>query len=878
MPIFRLPDDPRRAGGDVQKEIDLHLELKAKELEAAGLETEEARRAARASFGDPGAVAAECREVRSDLIRWRRRREFFGDLRQDLRVAVRGLRRAPGFTLVAILTLALGIGANAAIFAVVRSVLLAPLPYPEADRLVQLWTDERARGRLAPEWLTPPDFLDWRDQNRTFASMAAYIDWSPDLTGTGDPEALGGAQVSWNYFATLGVRPALGRDFRVEDDDAGAEAVIMLSDRVWRNRFGADPGIIGQALTLNGEPWTVVGVLGPDFRAPLPAMPDVWRPLRRLATSGCGRDCIVLRAVGRLRPGVTLEQAHHDLAGIAGELERTYPDTNRDRGVWLIPLRDQLTGASRLALWALAGAVGMVLLIACVNLANLLLVRGAGRARELAIRAALGAGRSRLLRQLLTENVLLAVLGGGLGLALAFALQGGLTSIIPASLRQVRPLRMDYTVVGFTAGVAILAGLLFGLVPALRTAGGSLMRTLRSGRDAGRDDARLRSGLVVVQLALSVILLVGAGLLMRSFVAMQRHDLGIRTDGVVTARVSFPRARYLDPAHAVVAVEDLLGRLRSNQAVRAVEVIDRAPFVAGDQDVSAFPVGEPPPEGNNSLWVRIVSPGLMPTLGMRMVSGRGFEPGDRAGSRPVVIVNEEAARRFWRGKDPVGRTLATSGRPDAEQLTVIGVVADVSSDGPRAPIKPELYIPIGQYPARTFTVIIQPVSTGAAALAALRASLAEVDPLVPIFQPGTLEQAAAGAVALPRTYAVLVGIFAAAALALAALGIYGVMAFSVAQRHREIGVRIALGATPHAIRRMILGQGARLVVVGAIGGAAGAFLASRAIRSMLFGVGPFDLVTVGVVLVVLTFAGFLAAWLPARRATRIDPLTAIQAD
>ncbi len=876
--MFRLPDDPRRAEGDVRKEIDLHLELKARELEASGLDAEEARRMARASFGDPGVVAAECREVRSGTIRRRQRRELLGDLRQDLRIAVRGLLRAPAFTLVAILTLALGIGANAGIFAVVRSVLLAPLPYPDPDRLVQLWTDERARGRQEPEWLTPPDFFDWRDQNRTFASMAAYTGWSPDLTGTGDPEALGGAQVSWNYFATLGIRPALGRDFRVEDDDAGSEAVIMLSDRIWRNRFGADPGILGQALTLNGEPWTVVGVLGPDFRPPFSAVPDVWRPLRRPVTSGCGRNCIVWRAVGRLRPGVTVEQAHQDLAGIAAELERSYPDTNRDRRVWLVPLRDQLTGASRLALWALAGAVGMVLLIACVNLANLLLVRGAGRAREFAVRAALGAGRRRLLRQLLTESVLLAVLGGGLGLALAFALQGGLTSIIPASLRHVRPLQMDYAVVGFTAGVAILAGLLFGLVPALRNAGGSLMTTLRSGRDAGRNDARLRSGLVVAQLALSVVLLVGAGLLMRSFIAMQRHDLGIRTEAVMTARVSFPRVRYVDPARAVVAVEGLLGTLRSNPAIRAAEVIDRPPFAGGDQDVAAFPAGEPPPEGNNSLWLRIVSPGLMPALGMRMVAGRPFEPTDRAGGNLVGIVNEEAARRFWRGKDPVGRTLATSEAADAEPVTIVGIVANIASDGPRDPIKPELYLPIGQFPARTFTVVLQPASTGAAALAALRSSLAEVDPLVPIFEPGTLEQAAAGAVALPRTYAVFLGIFASAALALAALGIYGVMAFSVAQRHREIGVRVALGATPGAIRRMILGQGARLVIVGAIGGALGAVLASRAIRSMLFGIEPFDPVTVGAVLVVLTLAGLLAAWLPARRATRIDPLTAIQAD
>lgn len=879
MSVFRLPDDPRRAPRDVQREIDLHLELKARELEAAGLPPDEARRAARAAFGDPDAVAAECRDVRSQTVRARRRREWLGDLGHDLRSAVRSLRRTPGFTLIALLTLALGIGANTGIFAVVRSVLLAPLPYPEPDRLVQLWTDERARGRQEPEWLSPPDFLDWRDQNRSFASMAAYTAWGPDLTGVGEPEALGGVQVSWNYFSTLGIRPAVGRDFRPEDDDAGAEPVVMVSDRFWRNRLGADSGAIGRPLTLNGEPWTVVGVLSPDFQPPFLAVPDVWRPLRRSPASGCGRDCIVWRAIGRLRSGVTMEQAQQDLTGIAAQLERTYPNSNRDRGAWVVPLREQLTGTSRFALGALAAAVGLVLLIACVNLANLLLVRGAGRARELAVRAALGAGRSRLLRLLVTESALLAVTGAALGLALAVLLQGVLGTVIPASLRHVRPLRIDGAVAGFTAAVTVLAVLLFGLVPAFRSVGTSLVTALRAGRDAGRSDARLRSGLVVAQLALSVILLVGAGLLMRSFLAMQRHELGIRTEGLVTAQISFPRARYTEPAWAAVALDDVLARLRAHPAVRRAEAIDRPPFANGDQDVGAFPDGESAlPEGNRSIWVRTVSPGLMPALGMRIVSGRPFDPADGSGAGKVGIVNEEAVRRYWRGGDPVGRTLAFGQGPDAERITVIGVAADVWSDGPRQPRKAEVYLPIGPWQIRSATVVIEAASGAPAALAALRTVLAQVDPLVPISEPGTLEQSAALAVAQPRTQALLVGLFAVAALALAALGIYGVMAFSVVQRQREIGVRLALGATPETIRRMILGQGARLLVFGVLAGSAGAFLASRAIRSMLFGVTPFDPVTVGAVLVVLGLAGALAAWIPARRATRIDPLTAIQAD
>jgi predicted permease len=769
-------------------------------------------------------------------------------------------------------------------FTVVRSVLLAPLPYPEPDRLVQLWTDERARGRQDPEWLTPPDFEDWRRENRTFAGMAAYQGWGPDLTGGGEPEALRGAAVSASIFAVLGVRPALGRDFTAADDDAGAERVAILSDGVWRRRFGADPGILGRAITLSGEPWTVIGVLGREFRPPLPFEPEVWRPMRRPATGGCGRDCIVLRAVGRMRPGVTLSLAHQDLAAIAARLEREFPDSNRGRKVWLIALHEQLTGASREALVALSVAVGFVLLIGCVNLANLLLVRGAGRARELAVRAALGAGRGRLLRQLLTESLVLAVVGGAVGLALAVAARSGLATLVPAGIRQVQQIRFDAAVLGFSVGLTMLAGLLFGLVPAFRSLGTQLMLALRgaAGERRGRGDGRLRGALVAVQLSLSVILLVGAGLLLRSFLRMQQVDLGYRTEGLVTANVLFPRARYQEPPRAVAAIEDLLGRLRASPAVRVAEVTDQPPLGgAGDQDIGAVPVGEPPPAdqaGIGSIWYRTVSTGYLPLMRMRLVRGRHFTASDRAGGGAVAVINQEAARRYWGGKDPVGRVLASGTEPDAMRVTIIGVVETAHPDGPQQPVKPEIFLPMGQFPVRGVTVVIEPNGGRDAALEALRSALRAVDPLVPISGAATLEQAASRAVSLPRAYALFVAIFGGVALALAGLGVYGVMAYAVAQRQREIGVRLALGAAPSAIRGMILGQGARLALLGAAAGLLGAAALTRLLRTLLFGVNAFDPVTFAAVPVILGAMALLAAWIPARRATRVDPLLAIRAE
>ena len=839
---------------------------------------DDARRAAIEAFGDRDAIAQEVHSLRESTVRDRRQRERLGELRQDLIVGMRGLRRAPGFTLVALLTLALGIGANTAIFSVLRSVVLRPLPYASPEQLVQIWTDYRARGRETPEWLNPTDFAEWRAQNSTLAGMAAYQGWGPDLTGNGDPESLTGLIVSGNFFEVLGATPALGRTLTMRDDDPGTEMVVVISDALWRRRFGADSSVVGRRVTLSGLPATVIGVLEPGFRAPIQtAAPDVYRAIRRPANSGCGRGCIVLRVIGRMKPGVTLAAAQADLGRIATRIAAEYPETNANVGAWLIPLHEQLTGSVRLPLLALAGAVAIVLLIGCVNLANLLLVRGAGREREIAVRAALGARQARIVRQLLTENGLLAIAGGAIGLVLGVIGSRILGTLVPASVRQVQEIHVDATVLLFAAGVTLLAGIAFGLLPAIRAARPNLIGSLRDGRSGTASRSALGSGLVVVQLALAVVLLVGGGLLLRSFLAMQRIDLGYRDSGVVLTRLAFPAARYQEPARFSSATNDLLARLRADPAVRSVEATDVPPLSGGDQDVGVVPMGRPiPPDGPPAVWYRSVSPGYLSLMRMRLVAGRSFQAADARGAPMVGILNEEAARRFWPGENPIGRTLAIGTGPDADRLTIVGVIASARHDGPNQPHKAELFAPQAQFPTRVMTLVLEPSRGVPALAAAYRRALRDVDPLVPASTLEPLEQSVGDAVALPRLYATLVGIFAACALLLAAVGVYGVMAYTVAQRRREIGVRLALGADPAGIRRLVIGRGARLALIGLGGGLVAALALGRVIERLLFGVTPFDVPTLVAVPVVLGVMTLVASWVPARRAMRLDPVSAIR--
>ena len=877
---FRI-DSTNKSKQDVEREIALHLELRAKEFEATGMSPDAARAAALEAFGNHTEIESEVQELAANAVKRQRSREWISEVRQDLRVGLRMLHRSPAFTIIAVLTLAVGIGANTAIFSVLRSVLLRPLPYPNPEQLVQIWSDHRAIGRAEPEWLTPPDFIDLRDGNHSFSSMAAYLGWAPDITGSGDPESLGGLLVSGNYFSLLGTSPFIGRLFSAADDDAAAAPVVVLSHAFWTRRFGSDRSVIGRQITLSGNPWMVVGVLPPDFRAPIQALtPDVYRPIRRPSTSTCGRGCITVRAIGRLKPGVSLAGAQADLAVIAARLAKEFPQTNGKVGSWLIPLHEQLTGSSRPAIITLTVAVGLVLLIGCVNLANLLLVRGATRAREIGVRAALGAGRGRLVRQLLTESALLAIIGGAIGLFIGIAGSRVLATLVPENVRRVQEIGIDSSVLFFAIVITIVSAALFGIFPALQAVRTAMIDSVRGGREgASRAATRTRGALVVTQLAMAVMLLVGAGLLLRSFMMMQRVDLGYRADGVAITGVTFPAARYQAPPAAVTAIEDLLTRLRANAAIRTAEATDLPVLSGGDQDINAVPIGESanlqlPP----SLWIRSVTTGYLKQMHMRLVAGRQLTPDDRQGVPLVGILNEYAAERYFPGKDPIGRMLARGPAPDAPRVTIVGVVASARHDGPSQPYKPELFVPIAQRPARGAAIVIEPSRDIASASRAFAQLLREVDPLVPVSTLTPIEQSIGDAVALPRLYATLVAIFATAALLLAAIGVYGVMAYVVTQRQREIGVRMALGAQPAGIQRMILGQGGMLAALGLAIGVALSMMLGQLLSKVLFAVSPFDLPTLLAVPLVLGAATVAASWLPARRAMRLDPVAVIRQD
>jgi len=875
-------DTKNRSAKDVEREIALHLELRAREFEAEGMTPEAARAAALEAFGNRGEIDLEVKVIAERNLHRRRSREWVAEFRQDLRVGLRMLRRSRAFAVVAILTLSLGIGANTAIFSVLRSVILRPLPYANPEQLVQVWTDHRALGRPEPEWLSPADFADLRDGNKTFSAMAAFGGFAPDLTGAGDPESLTGMSVSGNFFSMLGTRPALGRLFLPADDDANAPQVVVLSDALWNRRFGSDRSIIGRQITLSGNPWTVIGVLPPTFRAPIQAFtPEIFRPLRRPSNSPCGRGCVTMRAIGRLKPGVSLGAAQADLGVIYARLATQYPQTNSKVGSWLIPLHEQLTGSSRAAIFTLAVAVGLVLLIGCVNLANLLLVRGATRAREIGVRSALGASRERLIRQLLTETALLALIGGGIGLMVGIAGSRVLATLVPEEVRRVQVIGIDGTVLLFTLVITGLSAALFGVIPSLQSVRTSMSTAVRGGREgASRAGVNARSALVVTQLAMAVMLLVGAGLLIRSFMKMQRVDLGYRAAGIASVGVTFPGVRYANPLAIQTAMDNLLTRLRADPAIRTAEITDLPVLsIGGDQDIAPVPLGEPnnaniPP----SLWIRSVTPGYLKAMNMRLIAGRQLEATDIQTTGLVGILNQEAAERYFPGKNALGRILKRGPAPNAPLLTVVGIVANGRADGPNQPYKPEIFVPIPQRPARGVVVILEPSRDMPAATRAFGRALKEVDPLLPVSTPRMIEESIATAVALPRLYATLVAIFAAAALLLAALGVYGVMAYVVTQRQREIGVRMALGAEPSGIRRMILGQGGALAATGLLVGVGASMLMGQLLSKLLFGVTPFDAPTLIAVPAVLGMATIIASWLPARRAMRMDPVAVIRQD
>jgi putative ABC transport system permease protein len=801
-------------------------------------------------------------------------------LLQDLRYAVRTLGERPGFAVVAALTIALGVGGTTAMFGVVDAVLLRPLPYAEPDRLVMVWTRTPGGPQAAASW---PEFVDWREQNHSFADMAAWRGQSVNLTGGAEPERVIGAFVSDRFFPLLGARAVLGRTFTpAETDPATAQPVAVLGYGLWQRRFGGDPGILGRSLVLNGQSHTVVGVLGPEFdggNAPASGWfmgSDVFLPVSYFPNKkGLTRGETEILVIGRLRPEVSLTQARTDMEVVARRLEQAYPDTHAGRGVEIVPLHEQIVGSYRPALFVLLGAVGLVLLIACANVANLLLARASRRRRELAVRAALGAGRSRLLRQLLTESALLALLGGGLGLVLghwglALLMSVAPSGVIPASTG------VDGRVMAFALVLTAATGICFGLVPAVQASRPDLDGVLKEAGRGGSGAAghRFRDALVVAEVTLSLVLLVGAGLLLRSAVALQHADLGFRPDHVLTAEFRLPPAKYPEPRAIAAFFRQTLERLRAVPGIESAALVRAVPFSGNGGSTTYQVEGQPePPKGREPMaQLNIVSTGYFRTMGIPQLEGRDFDEHDTPDVPAVAVVNDTMARQVWPGVDPIGRRVRLR---DAGWVTVVGVVGDVRHSGPSEPPPPQVYTTHEQ-DARIFACVVARTAGDPMGMAApMRAALWSVDKDQPVWKVRAMEDLVTGARGTARAMSLLVGVFAAVALALAAVGIYGVMAYAVSQRTREIGIRMALGAASGRVLRLVVGRALLLTGIAIVIGAAGATALARLLGTLLFGVGPADPFTFATAALALALVGTLAAYLPARRAARIDPVRAL---
>jgi putative ABC transport system permease protein len=806
-------------------------------------------------------------------------------LLQDLRYAFRVLAQAPGFTATAVLTLALGIGANSAIFSVVNALLLRSLPYPEAGRLVAVDDTNPTLG--FPRFSSSlPNYADWKAQNGSFEDLCVMADDDFNLTDGGEPERLLGMRISQNLLPALRVRPVLGRPFTPEEDRPGAAPVALIGYGLWQRRFGGSPGILGRSLVLSGRNATVVGVLPPEFYAPSAfaagVRPDILVPLATDYNKWDRGDHEFI-VVGRLKPGATVQSAQSDLNVVTRRLERSYPASNNGWGVILTPLRDELVAGVRRSVLVLLGAVGFVLLIACVNVANLLLVRAASRQKEIAVRAALGAGRMRIVRQLLTESLLLAVCAGLLGLVVASAGAAWLSRLDALELPRFNQVRIDPAVLGFTFALALLTGVVFGLAPALHAAGrkggAELNEYLKeSGRSAshGRRGRRLRSALVVSEIALALTLMVGAGLMLRSLMRLLDVEPGFRVDHLETAQVSLPNARYPSGAKRVAFYDEVLRRVRVLPGVQVAAWVNGLPLqgvptwsfkVAG----RTYPPGQEP-----NADARIATPAYLAAMGIPLLAGRNFTDADTAESARVVLVNQTLARRMWPGEDPVGKLVTRWSEP--APFRVIGVVGDTRYAGLERKSGLELYFSLRQFPPGTATLAIRTAIPPSALASAVRAAVWAVDKNQPVTDVQTMEQVMDASVSSRRFQVLVLAAFAGLALLLAAIGIYGVISYSVAQRRQEIGIRIALGAAAGAVQRMIVREAMLLAAAGVALGLAAALALTRVLGGLLYGISATDPSTFGAIAGLLLLIALAACYVPARGAARVDPATALHCE
>ncbi|HEX6974032.1 MAG TPA: ABC transporter permease [Vicinamibacterales bacterium] len=864
--------------GDVDAELSFHLEMRTRELIARGETPERARELAMQRFGDYDSSHRECVAIDERRGRTMARVEYLRELKQDASYALRTLRRSPGFTAVALLTLALGVGANSAIFSVVYGVLLRPLPYPAPEQLFRvrmLYPDGTEYSAISA-----PDFMSLRQDTRVFERVEAYGTGLFTLLGDREPREVRGATVSDGLFDLLGMRVAAGRAFRPEEFVEGAGNVAVLDHGFWERGFGSDPSVIGRTVKVGGRPVTIVGVLAKDARLTAPA--DMYAPLERTANfsaaTAAGRRSEYLGVVGRARAGMGLEQVLGDVQRVGRELQTAFPNTNGNLTFSAISLTDLVVGDVRRPLFMLLGAVGFVLLVACANVANLLLARASARQQEFSVRGALGATTSRLVRQLLTEALVLGLAGSIGGLAVAYWATHALVAAQPADIPRVEQIGLQVPVVLYTIAIALITAMAFGLLPALQAARGvglsSGLRETSRGGGAGARGHRMRAGLVVAEMALAVVLLMGAGLLIRSFVAMMRVNPGFRPDGAIAFRMALQGESYQRAEQIRNRVTEIEGRLRALPGVSAVAVTTILPMSGAGSlvDFAVDGAPPPPPNVNQEIAMGSVTPDYFAAVGTPLLRGRIFGDRDSADVPRVAIINEAAIRRWFPGQDPLGRRVSISGA----KYEIVGVVADILQEEPGQPAIPQLFAPYAQRTVRSPRFVIRasgdPVQLGPA----IREAVRGIDPNLAIPEIIPLERLISTSVARPRFYTSLLVLFAGVALALAATGIFGVMSYSVAQRSREISIRMALGAHAPGVLWMILRRGIALAGTGLLIGIVVTLLLARLLRAQLFGVGIVDPITLAAVAVVLCLSAALASVLPARRAARLDPGMALR--
>ncbi|HKQ74354.1 MAG TPA: ABC transporter permease [Blastocatellia bacterium] len=801
---------------------------------------------------------------------------------QDLRYGARMLLKKPGFTLIAVLTLALGIGANTAIFSVVNGVLLKPLPYREPEQLIRVFE----RSRTQPKFpMSGGNFQDYRDQNSTLSGLALYTRQDLELSQDDKPERLAALRVSAGFFELLGARPLLGREFRREDELPDNNQVVILSHGLWKRRFNSDPGVIGRVVTLLGRPFTIVGVappglqhVGGDYRSmPHGESVDAWWPVALRPQAGRGAH--FLNAVGRLKSGVSVAQAEADFTVIAERLAQQFPNTNQGWRIAIQPLQEEIAGRARTTLLALFGAVFFVLLIACVNVANLLLARATTREREIAVRAAVGAGRGRIVRQLLTESLLLAMVGGVAGIMLAQWAIDALKTLGPEQLPRLQAVSIDGRILLFTLGVTLLTGVLFGLAPALQAGQVNLNELLKEGgRGGGGQRRRLRDALVITEVALALALLVGAGLLIRSFWRLQRVDPGFNPERVLTASLTLPGARYGDPSKLAAFHQQLLERVTALPGAQSAGLTSDLPWTGYDENQGPIIEGKTfPPNDGPSARYHYVSPDYFRTIGVPLTAGRFFNADDRRDTQRVVLINRSMAERYWPGESAVGKRIAFSSQPkESDWFMVVGVVGDVK-DFPHSPAaEPAFYWSTTQLPISQFILAVRSGADPLSLLEAVRGEVRALDKDLPLAYAQSLETIAAAAVAGRRFTLWLVGFFALTAMSLAAIGIYSVLSYLVAQRSHEIGLRMALGAQLGDVLKLVIRQGMTLVLLGLALGLGAALALTRLIKGLLFEISATDPLAFALAAALLAVVALLACYIPAWRATRVDPMVALK--